>query len=167
MSKYLSTFAFITIIWSNDYHIMGSGLELDDIQDFEIVIESLSKDAIELGLTSNHFEYIIINSLIENGTASNTKKSSQTLFIDIKINNEKIGIETTKGLSYSISLSFKRPINYTANTKSYTKTVSIWTLKKEYLVMPKNLLDIKKLISNELIKLLNSFSSALLRANNL
>ena len=86
MSKYLSAFAFITIIWSNDYHIMGSGLELDDIQDFEIVIENLSKDAIKLGLTSNHFEYIIINSLIENGTASNTKKSSQTLFIDIEIN---------------------------------------------------------------------------------
>ncbi len=166
MSKYLSTFVFITIIWSNDYHIMGSGLELDDIQDFEIVIENLSKDAIELGLTSNHFEYIIINFLIENGTASNTKKSSQTLFINIEINNEKIGIETTKGLSYSISLSFKRPIHYTANAKSYTKTVNTWTLKKEYLVMPKNLLDIKNIISNELIKLLKSFSSALLRAHN-
>ena len=167
MFKYLSLFAFIAIIWSKNYNIMGTGLELNNIQDFEIIIENLSNDAIALGLTTNHFEYIIINTLTENGTTSNTKKSSQKLYIDIEINNEKIGIEATRGLSYSILLSFKRPIQYTTNSKSYTKIVNTWTLKKNFLVMPENLLSVKKIISNELIKLLDNFSSALLRANNL
>ena len=63
---------------------MGTGLELDRLNDFEIIIDDFNDVANTIGLKKDYFETKINLLLNENGTSPNILPTTNFLFVQIK-----------------------------------------------------------------------------------
>ena len=163
--KFFGYLLIISSVLTQNYRIMGTGLELDRLNDFEIIIDDFNNVANTIGLNKNYFETKINLLLNENGTPPNIL--STTNFLIVKIKFIEMNSFSKIGNQYfaSISISFQRLIGYDAVSKRYSKTGQVWHSDPVYVPIRINLENFRKDIMKVVEKKINQFSKSLLLAN--
>ena len=161
-------FAYLLIISSaiaQNYRIMGTGLELDRLNDFEIIIDDFNDVANTLGIKKDYFETKIILLLNKNGTPPNILPTSNFLFVKINFIDMHSFSKIENQFFASISISFHRLIGYDALSKRYSKKGQLWHSDTDYIPIRINLENFRKDIMKVVEKKINQFSKSLLLAN--
>ena len=168
MKKILYSLVFLLSgVWGQP-PISGTGLELEPLDGFEILVEDMDSFTKNIGLTESYIETKTKLALRTNGTPPTRGESRAYLYININI------LENTGGYIYNIDLQFNRPVHYVAfdinpmidfpkNKNIYYK-YGVNTFSKSLIgSTPTN--GALQHISNSLISLIDQFSIALLEAN--
>ena len=163
--KYFGYLLIISSALAQNYRIMGTGLELDRLNDFEIIIDDFNNVANTLGLKKDYFETKINLLLNENGTPSNILPTSNFLFVKINFIEMPLPSKIENQYLASISISFHRLIGYDAVSKRYSKTGQVWHSDPVYVPIRINLENFRKDIMKVVEKKINQFSKSLLLAN--
>ena len=163
--KYFGYLLIISSALAQNYRIMGTGLELDRLNDFEIIIDDFNDVANTIGLKKDYFETKINLLLNENGTSPNILPTSNFLFVKINFIEMHLPSKIENQYLASISISFHRLIGYDAVSKRYSKTGQVWHSDPVYVPIRINLENFRKDIMKVVEKKINQFSKSLFLAN--
>lgn len=162
-----ATYILLTsFVFTQDYRIMGTGLELDELDDFLVIINDFDEFSNSMGLDKNYFETEINLLLDKNNTPSATTLTQNFLFVKIEIVNLYPSSKIENQFFASISISFNRSIGYDAIARKYSKVGKVWHTDTVYVPIRINVEIFKKDIMEEVKKKINQFSSSLIEANN-
>ncbi len=163
--KFFGYLLIISSALAQNYRIMGTGLELDKLNDFELIIDDFNDVANTLGLKKDFFETRINLLLNENGTPSNILPTSNFLFVKINFIEMHSLSKIENQYFASISISFHRLIGYDAVSKRYSKIGEVWHSDTNYIPIRINLENFRKDIIKVVEKKISKFSKSLLLAN--
>ena len=173
MKHLLTLTLFLGIVWGQSQFIKmgGTGLELETINNFEIVVEPYDDNPIykNIGLTSQYIETKVKLALRSNGIIpSGGNNLTRYLYVNINMLYDR-------GYTYNINLMFKRPVQYPINEDLYVihkfdevdnvrYQFGVATYSKNMLITtpPQGALDH---IVSSLVMMIDKFSLALLEAN--
>ena len=163
--KFFGYLLIISSVLTQNYRIMGTGLELDRLNDFEIIIDDFNDVANTIGFKKDYFETKINLLLNNNGTSPNISPTTNFLFVKIKFIDMPLFSTIENQYFASISISFHRLIGYDAVSKRYSKTGLVWHSDTVFVPIRINLENFRKDIMKAVEKKINQFSKSLLLAN--
>ncbi len=166
MVRYILYFMIFSSIMSQDIRIMGTGLELDRMNDFTVIMKEFDKNALSIGLNENYFDSKINLLLDKNGTPASTTLTNNSLSIELKIINN-LKPRNVKNHYYAfIAIKFSRPSGYKAAARKYTKVSDVWSTESTFVPMHGDLDRFKNEIMIVIENKINKFSNSLIKANN-
>ena len=172
MKHLLTLTLFLGIAWGQSQYVtVGTGLELETINDFDILVESYDDNPIykNIGLTSQYIETKVKLALRSNGIIpEGTKSSSRYLYVNINMLYDM-------GYIVNIALQFKRPVQYLINedltvlhkfddVDNVRYKFGVATYSKNMLVTTPSQGALGHIVS-QLVIMIDKFSLALLEAN--
>ena len=151
----------IGVLYSNDYAVLGTGLELDRIDDYQVDVLLHNTKNLDFDFNKHRIETYVTNNLFEKGLDQNKKYSDNRLTVNIEFGSY-IG---NGGFETRVWLSFFRPGTYIASKVKYKKLSQVWRTDTSFIFSnPKHTkfeLDIMKIVEAHLEK----FSISLYKAN--
>ena len=154
-------FLLIGLVYSNDYAVLGTGLELNRIDDYEVDVILHNTKNLDFDFNEHSLETFIINNLFERALDQNKKYSDNSLTVNIEFGSY-IG---NGGFETRVWLSFFRHGTYIASKVKYKKLSQVWRTDTSFIFSnPKHTKfesDIMKTVEAHLEK----FSISLYKAN--
>ena len=151
----------IGFVYSNDYAVSGTGLELDRIDDYEVDILLHNTKNLDFDFNEHSLETYVTKYLFERALDQNKKYSNNRLNVNIEFGSY-IG---NGGFETRVWLSFFRPGTYIASKVKYKKLSQVWRTDTSFIFSnPKHTKfesDIMKIVEAHLEK----FSISLYKAN--
>ena len=166
MVRYILYLLIFSSILGQDIRIMGTGLELDRMDDFTVIMKEFDENALSIGLNENYFYSKIILLLNKNGTPSSTALTNNSLSIELRVINN-LKSPKVKNYYYAfISMKFSRPSGYKAAARKYTKLSDVWSTESTFVFMHGDLNRFRNEIMTVIENKINQFSNSLIKANN-
>tara|TARA_B100000963_G_scaffold136131_1_gene118476 strand:+ start:466 stop:957 length:492 start_codon:yes stop_codon:yes gene_type:complete len=151
----------IGLVYSNDYAISGTGLELDRIDDYEVDVLLHNTKNLDFDFNEHSLETYVTKYLFERALDQNKKYSENRLNVNIEFGSY-IG---NGGFETRVWLSFFRPGTYIASKVKYKKLSQVWRTDNSFIFSNPNHTkfesDIMKIVEAHLEK----FSISLLKEN--
>ena len=113
---------FLSIVYSNDYAISGTGLELDRIDDYEVDVLLHNTKNLDFDFNEHSLETYVTKYLFERTLDQNKKYSDNILTVNIEFGSY-IG---NGGFETRVWLSFFRSGTYIASKVKYKKLSQVW-----------------------------------------
>ena len=151
----------IGLVYSNDYAVSGTGLELDRIDDYEVDILLHNTKNLDFDFNEHSLETYVTKFLFERALDQNKKYSDNRLNVNIEFGSY-IG---NGGFETRVWLSFFRPGTYIASKVKYKKLSQVWRTDTSFIFSnPKHTKfesDIIRIVEEHLEK----FSKSIYKAN--
>ena len=161
MNFHYTVLLLIGLVYSNDYAVLGTGLELDSIDDYEVDVILHNTKNLDFDFNEHSIETYVIDNLFERALDQNKKYSDNRLTVNI-VFGSYVG---NGGFETRVWLSFFRPGTYIASKVKYKKLSQVWRTDTSFIFSnPRHTKfesDIIKIVEAHLEK----FSISLYKAN--
>ena len=150
-----------SLLYSNDYAVSGTGLELDRIDDYEVDILLHNTKNLDFDFSEHSLETYVTKYLFERALDQNKKYSNNRLNVNIEFGSY-IG---NGGFETRIWLSFFRPGTYIASKVKYKKLSQVWGTDTSFIFSNPIHTNFKKSIIEIVDEHLKRFTNSLHKAN--
>ena len=120
---------FIGIAYSNDYGVLGTGLELDRIDDYIVDISLHNTKNIDFEYNEHELENYVMKLLYEGNLPQTKNISNNRLLVHIEFGSY-VG---NGGFETRIWLTFHRDGTYVASNRKYKKLSQVWKTETSYI----------------------------------
>ena len=151
----------VCVLYSNDYAVLGTGLELDRIDDYQVDVLLHNTKNLDFDFNKHSIETYVTNNLFEKGLDQNKKYSDNRLTVNIEFGSY-IG---NGGFETRVWLSFFRPGTYIASKVKYKKLSQVWRTDSTFIFSNPIHTNFKKNIIEVLDEHLKRFTNSLQKAN--
>ena len=151
----------LSLVYSNDYAVLGTGLELDRIDDYEVVVLLHNTKNLDFDFNKHSIEIYVTKNLFEKALDQNKKYSDNRLIVNIEFGSY-IG---NGGFETRVWLSFFRPGTYIASKIKYKKPSQVWVTDTSFIFSNPIHTNFKKEIIEAVDEHLKRFTNSLHKAN--
>ena len=161
MNFHYTVLLLIGLVYSNDYAVLGTGLELDRIDDYEVDVLIHNTKNLDFDFNEHSIEIYVINNLFERALDQNKKYSDNRLIVNIEFGSY-VG---NGGFETRVWLSFFRPGTYIASKVKYKKLSQVWRTDTSFIFSNLKHTKFESDIMNIVEAHLEKFSISLYKAN--
>ena len=154
-------FLLIGVLYSNDYAVIGTGLELDRIDDYEVDVLLHNTKNLDFDFNKHSIETYVTYNLFDKALDQNKKYSDNRLIVNIEFGSY-IG---SGGFETRVWLSFFRPGTYIASKIKYKKLSQVWGTDTSFIFSNPVHTNFKKSIIEVVDEHLKRFTNSLHKAN--
>ena len=155
------TFLFLNFAFSNDYGVLGTGLELDRIDDYFVDINLYNTKNIDFEYNIHDLENYVMKILYEGNVAQNESISDNRLLVHIEFGSY-VG---NGGFETRIWLTFHRYGTYVASNRKYKKLSMVWKTETSYIFSNPKHTKFESGIMRVVEKHLEKFSKSIHKVN--